>query len=158
GSATCESARRTPNTGGTATRRTIVPRIATAIPRATRSGDNRAIAIARSAAMPAGAAKVGRNARDGTRVRRIREIVGTRSASVAADGRRARAKEREMNRARVVSGLAVALLCLAGMARAEGSRGLDVELWTNRGQDAVYQPGDPLEVKVKTSDDAYLLV
>jgi uncharacterized protein DUF4384 len=63
-----------------------------------------------------------------------------------------------MFRARMVSSLAVGLLCMAGMARAGGGNGLDVELWTNRGQDAVYQPGDPLEVKVKTSDDAYLLV
>jgi hypothetical protein len=63
-----------------------------------------------------------------------------------------------MIRARSVWSLAVALLCLAPAARGDGRNGLDVELWTNKGQDAVYQPGDPLEVKARVSDDAYLLV
>ncbi|HEV2106529.1 MAG TPA: DUF4384 domain-containing protein, partial [Candidatus Eisenbacteria bacterium] len=35
---------------------------------------------------------------------------------------------------------------------------LDVELWTDRGDNAVYQPGDAMQVKVRTNDDAYLLV
>ena len=36
--------------------------------------------------------------------------------------------------------------------------GLDVEIWTDRGNDAVYDPGDVLEVQARTSEDAFLLV
>ena len=51
------------------------------------------------------------------------------------------------------------LLGLLVMApAAEAARGLDVEVWTGRGDDAVYQPGDALEVRARASDDAYLLV
>jgi hypothetical protein len=35
---------------------------------------------------------------------------------------------------------------------------LEVEVWTDRGNDAVYQPGDAMEVRVRSSDDGYLLV
>jgi len=55
------------------------------------------------------------------------------------------------------SGLAVVGL-LAMAPAAAGARGLDVEVWTDRGDDAVYQPGDALEVRARASDDAYLLV
>ncbi|HYM79793.1 MAG TPA: DUF4384 domain-containing protein [Candidatus Limnocylindria bacterium] len=43
-------------------------------------------------------------------------------------------------------------------AAALAERTLGVEIWTRQGDDAVYQPGDRLEVKARTSDDAYLLV
>jgi len=52
---------------------------------------------------------------------------------------------------------AVALTIGATGARA-AQRGLDVEVWTDRGHDGVYQPGDAMEVRTRTSDDAYLLV
>ena len=51
----------------------------------------------------------------------------------------------------------MALIAAAPAARAD-RRGLDVEVWTDRGNEAVYQPGDRMEVRVRTSDDAYLLV
>jgi hypothetical protein len=35
---------------------------------------------------------------------------------------------------------------------------MDVEVWTDRGNDAVYEPGDAMRVKVRTTEDAYLLV
>ena len=52
--------------------------------------------------------------------------------------------------------LTVALLWAAPAARA--SRGLDVDVWTDRGADAVYRPGETLEMRVRASEDAYLLV
>jgi hypothetical protein len=66
-----------------------------------------------------------------------------------------------MKRARGVWFLAALLLCLAPSAHADNQDnqyGADVEVWTDKGQDAVYQPGDPLIVKVRVSDDAYLMV
>jgi len=38
------------------------------------------------------------------------------------------------------------------------ARTLDVDVWTDRGTDAVYQPGDRIVVKSRANDDAYLLV
>ena len=38
------------------------------------------------------------------------------------------------------------------------ARAMGVEVWTDRGEDAVYEPGDAMQIKVRTSDDAYLLV
>ena len=35
---------------------------------------------------------------------------------------------------------------------------MDVELWTDRGDDAVYQSGDAMHIKLRTTADAYLLV
>jgi hypothetical protein len=55
----------------------------------------------------------------------------------------------------------IVALIAAGLALAPAAalaRGLGIELWTDRGKDAVYQPGDRMQVKVRTSDDAYLLV
>ena len=61
-----------------------------------------------------------------------------------------------MNRSAGVAALACALfLLVSGTAQA---RGLGVEVWTDRGNDAVYQPGDGMTVKVRTSEDAWLLV
>ncbi|MCC6649928.1 MAG: DUF4384 domain-containing protein [Candidatus Eisenbacteria bacterium] len=53
--------------------------------------------------------------------------------------------------------LALAVLVVSGPASARG-RALGVEVWTDRGDDAVYEPGEALQVKVRTTDDAYLLV
>ncbi|MEO5618370.1 MAG: DUF4384 domain-containing protein [Candidatus Eisenbacteria bacterium] len=53
------------------------------------------------------------------------------------------------------------ILTLAGcllVPTAASARALSVELWTDRGTDAVYQPGDPILIKARTSDDSYLLV
>lgn len=61
-----------------------------------------------------------------------------------------------MNTVRWLRGLALALLVAAPSAAWAG--GLSVELWTDRGADAVYQPGDGIEIKARASADAYLLV
>lgn len=44
------------------------------------------------------------------------------------------------------------------VAATANARGLDVEIWSDRGHDGVYQPGDGMEVRVRTSEDAYLVV
>ena len=59
--------------------------------------------------------------------------------------------------ARWLTGLAALGLLALGPPTA-GARGLDVEVWTDRGDDAVYQPGDALEVRARASQDAYLMV
>jgi hypothetical protein len=51
--------------------------------------------------------------------------------------------------------MALALVLSSGTAQA---RGLSVEVWTDRGNDAVYQPGDRMQVKVRSSEDAHVLV
>jgi len=38
------------------------------------------------------------------------------------------------------------------------ARAVGVDIWTDRGKDAVYEPGEPVEIKVRASDDGYLLV
>jgi hypothetical protein len=38
------------------------------------------------------------------------------------------------------------------------ARPVGVDIWTDRGKDAVYEPGEPVEIKVRASDDGYLLV
>lgn len=52
----------------------------------------------------------------------------------------------------------VVLALTAAFAPPAAARPLGVEIWTDRGDDAVYQPGDRMTLKVRTSDDAYLLV
>lgn len=52
----------------------------------------------------------------------------------------------------------VAACLLALLAPAAWARPLGVEVWTDRGDDAVYEPGENMQVKVRASDDAYLLV
>jgi hypothetical protein len=59
--------------------------------------------------------------------------------------------------ARWLAGVA-ALGVLALVPTVAGARGLGVEVWTDRGDDAVYQPGQAMEIKARASDDAYLLV
>ncbi len=50
------------------------------------------------------------------------------------------------------------VLTLFVAPRAHALGGMDVEIWTDRGDDAVYQTGDAMRVKVRASGDAYLLV
>lgn len=52
---------------------------------------------------------------------------------------------------------AVLLLLLSAVAPAFAGQ-MGIEVWTDRGDDAVYQPGEAMSVKVRVSDDAYLLV
>lgn len=51
-----------------------------------------------------------------------------------------------------------ALLALLAMPSPALARGLSVEVWTDRGTDAVYRAGEPIRIEARTSDDAYLLV
>ncbi len=54
---------------------------------------------------------------------------------------------------------ALAVLALgAALPAAASPRTLAVEVWTDRGDDAVYRTGDAMQVKVRANDDAYLLV
>ena len=52
---------------------------------------------------------------------------------------------------------AASLLSLAAATPASARR-LDVDVWTDRGDDGVYQPGEAMRIKVRTTADAYLLV
>ncbi|MBI5711180.1 MAG: DUF4384 domain-containing protein [Candidatus Eisenbacteria bacterium] len=53
---------------------------------------------------------------------------------------------------------AVLVMGLALAPSAAHARGLGVDVWTDRGSDAVYAPGEEMLVKLRTSQDAYLLV
>ena len=53
---------------------------------------------------------------------------------------------------------AVLLLGLSALARPAMGSALSVELWTDRGRDAVYQPGDAMAIDARVSHDAYLLI
>jgi hypothetical protein len=55
-------------------------------------------------------------------------------------------------------GLVAGPVLLAGGAAAAAARPMSVDIWTDRGKDAIYEPNDPIEIKVRASDDAYLLV
>ncbi|HEY3215633.1 MAG TPA: DUF4384 domain-containing protein [Candidatus Eisenbacteria bacterium] len=46
----------------------------------------------------------------------------------------------------------------AGSAEVSRGQGFGIELWTDRGNDAVYQPGQAIQVRARSSDDAFLLV
>ena len=59
---------------------------------------------------------------------------------------------------RWVSGAFAACALLVALPVASSARTLGVEVWTDRGDDAVYQSGEAMQVKVRASDDAYLLV
>jgi hypothetical protein len=52
---------------------------------------------------------------------------------------------------------AALVICLMSPAGA-AARDLGVEVWTDRGSDAVYQPGDVLQIRARATDDTYLLV
>ncbi|MBI1798383.1 MAG: DUF4384 domain-containing protein [Candidatus Eisenbacteria bacterium] len=59
------------------------------------------------------------------------------------------------------AGLFLGALLAAGLsmcASPAAAHGLGVEVWTDRGSDAVYQPGDVLQVRARASEDSYLLV
>jgi len=60
-----------------------------------------------------------------------------------------------MRRAGCLLALPLALALSPGATLA---RGLAVEVWTDRGNDAVYEPGDRMQVKVRSSADAHVLV
>jgi hypothetical protein len=58
-----------------------------------------------------------------------------------------------MRKAGILVALALALSPGASLAA-----GLNVDLWTDKGNEAVYQPGDRMKVNVRTSADSYVLV
>lgn len=60
-----------------------------------------------------------------------------------------------MKRPAWVASALIALLALPVTAQA---RGLSVEVWTNRGDEAVYSHGDLLQIGARASEDAHLLV
>jgi hypothetical protein len=63
------------------------------------------------------------------------------------------------NPSSIRSRVATALMMLLALAAAPGlARALDVEVWTDRGDDAVYKTGDAMRIKLRASADAYLLV
>jgi hypothetical protein len=53
----------------------------------------------------------------------------------------------------LLGALMIGLVLAPPVARAGG-----VDIWTDRGKDAVYEPGEPVEIKVRASEDGYLLV
>ncbi len=53
---------------------------------------------------------------------------------------------------------ACALAALSPLPVRAAVRGLSVDVWTNRGAGGVYQVGEEIQVKVRPSDDAYVLV
>ena len=58
---------------------------------------------------------------------------------------------------RFASALAPALVAVA-LASPVLAQPLKVEVWTDKGNDAVYQPGDAMQVRARVNSDAYLLV
>src|SRR5438552_1812812 len=62
-----------------------------------------------------------------------------------------------MNR-RLACLAAFALVLLPAWSGVGQARGLSVDVWTDKGNDAVYRPGEEIQVKVRPSDDAYVLV
>lgn len=55
-------------------------------------------------------------------------------------------------------GLVAGPALLAVTPAAALARPMSVDVWTDRGKDAIYEPNEPIEIKVRASDDAYLLV
>ncbi len=55
-------------------------------------------------------------------------------------------------------GLVAVPALLAATPAVTMARPMSVDIWTDRGKDAIYEPNDAIEVKVRASDDAYLLV
>lgn len=53
---------------------------------------------------------------------------------------------------------ALTALAVFTPARHAFAQSLTVDVWTNRGADAVYQPGDAMEVRARVNDNAFLLV
>ena len=50
--------------------------------------------------------------------------------------------------------LALATLLVPGASHARQA----VEVWTDRGNEAVYEPGERMQIKVRSADDAHVLV
>src|SRR5207247_10645645 len=50
------------------------------------------------------------------------------------------------------------MILMIAVASRASARALSIEVWTDRGHEAVYQDGDVLEIKARASDDSYLLV
>jgi hypothetical protein len=66
-----------------------------------------------------------------------------------------------MKRALMFCTTTLAVLALSGtmrFARADEARPLTLEVSTDKGEESIYEPGDPLQVRVHLSDAAYLLV
>ena len=53
---------------------------------------------------------------------------------------------------------AFALFLLPALPGVSAARGFSVDVWTNRGNDGVYKPGEAIQIKVRPSEDAYVLV
>src|SRR5262249_30906146 len=83
-----------------------------------------------------------------------------RDERAAAGGVAEVEKERAMTPAlnTLFRGAAAAMLLLAAAWAPARASKLDVEVWTDRGEDAVYQEGDNIGIKVRSNGDAYLLV
>jgi len=58
----------------------------------------------------------------------------------------------------LIRGAALALLVLAAATAPAHAKPMDVEVWTDRGEDAVYKEGDEIKIKVRAGGDAYMLV
>jgi hypothetical protein len=54
--------------------------------------------------------------------------------------------------------VACALIAVLAFPTLAHARGLSVEVWTNRGDEAVYNKGDLLKIGVRANDDAHLIV
>jgi hypothetical protein len=54
--------------------------------------------------------------------------------------------------------VACALIAVLACPTLAHARGLSVEVWTNRGDEAVYSKGDLLKIGVRANDDAHLIV
>ena len=54
--------------------------------------------------------------------------------------------------------LGALMIGLVSALPAPRAQAMGVDVWTDRGKDAVYEPGEPVEIKVRASDDGYLLV
>ena len=54
--------------------------------------------------------------------------------------------------------IVLAGLFLAAFHSVASAAALGVEVWTDRGDDGIYEPGQAIQVKVRASEDSYLLV
>ncbi len=60
-----------------------------------------------------------------------------------------------MKRATWMIGLLMGALAI--VPTTASARGFGVELWTDRGNEAIYEPGDVMQLRVRTTEDSYLL-
>src|SRR5262249_7949976 len=107
----------------------------------------------------------------GRRARRAaREPSGEERSRPGSDGRTMKGRERkEPHDLRVVrlpagrsviimrrAGILLALAMVLGPGVSHARQ--EVEVWTDRGNEAVYEPGDRMHIKVKSAEDAHVLV